>query len=576
MSEPLRILILEDEPEHVFLMRLLLERDQLEFVLRHVMTEDEFLSALEEFDPQIVLADYLLPDWDGLSALAAVKQRDTDLPVIIVSGRMGEEVAIDSLKRGAVDYVLKTNLQRLPPAIRRAERERQQSVAVRAAQSALRQAHEELEQRVKDRTTELLLANSSLHEEIQDHQRTERDLRESRTLISAVFASLFGNVAVLDRAGVIIAVNDSWFRFGLEQGGQAERLGIGISYLEICRAAIRGGDSGCEAVLAGLEAVLSGSLPEFSGEYCGEAGGKCRWFQMVVTPLNRPEGGAVVTHVETTRHREAELQVQRLSHEVAHVGRVNMAGEMAGALAHELRQPLTAIVSNAEAGLHLMSIPGPTDAPELQAILTDVIAGGRRAGEVISRLRSLLRKGQSELRPVDLNESVLAMLPLCRGQATLHGISLGTELLPDLPPVQGDRIQLEQVLMNLVGNAIDALKTAAPGGRRVVVRTNRASGGGVELSVEDTGPGVPESRLEQIFESFVTSKPSGMGMGLSLCRSIAQSHGGRIWAANQPGGGAVFRLQLPACAGPVPASTAPPPGPKLALGSRATPAKLPS
>ena len=422
MSHPLRILVLEDEAEHFQLVQMLLARDQLACELRHVIGEADFLEALERFVPELVLADYRLPDYDGLAALAAVRQRTPEIPVIIVSGQMGEELAVEALKCGAVDYVLKTNLRRLPAAVRRAEREREQQAAYREAQRALRRAHDELEQRVKDRTAELLLANSRLHEEMEEH----------------------------------------------------------------CRTA---------------------------------------------------------------------LQVQRLSQDLAHYGRVSMAGELAAALAHELRQPLTAILSNAEAGVDLMTAPGIVSLTEVREILEDIAASGRRAGEVIRRLRSLFRKGQAELLPLDLNELVREILPLVRSQAGLHGVTLATDLAPDLPPVRGDRVQLEQVLMNLIINAIDSLQQTPVGNRRLVLRTARSALTWIEIAVEDSGLGIPDEHRERIFDSFFTTKPAGMGMGLSISRSIAEAHGGRLRAGNNLGPGATVRLQLP---GDFSAGVAPP------------------
>jgi len=270
---------------------------------------------------------------------------------------------------------------------------------------------------------------------------------------------------------------------------------------------------------------------------------------MVVTPLKRPAGGGIVTHLDITQHRLAELQVQRLSQEVAHFGRVSMAGELAAALAHELRQPLTAILSNAEAGLHMLAAPGPVDVAEVREILGDIVGSAQRAGEVIHRLRGLLRKGHSELQPLDLNELVREVVPLLRGPAALQAVALSAELAPALPPVQGDRIQLEQVLVNLMLNAFEALKTTPPGQRRLVIRTTQPTREWLEVSVQDSGAGIPEGQRERIFESFFTTKAEGMGMGLSICRSIALAHQGRIWAENNAGRGAIVRLQLPSDGG---------------------------
>ncbi len=569
MIESLRILLLEDEPDHAVLIKMLLERDKLAVTLRHVMTEPDFLAALTAFAPEIVLLDFRLPGYDGLSALAAMKERSIAVPVIMISGQMGEEFAVRALKAGAADYLLKPNLQRLPAAVRRAVKEHQQQQAFLLAQVELRRAHDELEARVKARTEELELANSSLHQEIADHRRTEQDLRDSRTLINAVFASLFGNVGVLDQRGEIIAVNEAWQRLGQDHSCQLHRVGIGVNYLEVCRAAQNGGEESAAAILNGVVGVLAGTRPEFIAEYSCENASQSLRFRIFVTPLKRPEGGAIMTHIDITPHHLAETQVQRLSQELAHFGRVSMAGELAGALAHELRQPLTAILSNSEAGLDSIANPGALDVGELGEILKDIAASAQHAGEVIGRLRSLLSKGKSELQSLALNDVVAEILPVCRQQATLNSTALVTELAPDLPSVRGDRIQLEQILVNLIGNAIEALKAAPRGERRLVVRTHRPAPKLVEISVCDNGPGIPEPLLERIFDSFFSTKSQGMGMGLSICRSIAQSHGGRIWAENNPDRGAIVRLQLPewANSGPPPAlpgsaatlRTAPPP-----------------
>jgi C4-dicarboxylate-specific signal transduction histidine kinase len=414
------------------------------------------------------------------------------------------------------------------------------------AEEALHKAYEELEQRVKDRTADLVVANERLRQEIEEHKRTEQELRDSKTLISAVFASLFGRVAVLDRAGTILAVNDAWLRFAQEHGASSQTGCVGVNYLDVCRRADMAGAPVPAAVVTGIQAVLEGTREEFSLEYpCAPAEPE-RWFQMVVTPLRRLEGGAIVTHFDITPQRQAELQIQRLSQDLSHFGRVSMMGELAAALAHELRQPLTAVMANAEAGLDVLDAPGVMDVTELREILTDIIAEDHRAGEVIRRLRTLLRRGPSESQPLNLNELINEVIPLLRNYAVMHDVSVTTDLSPALPLARGDRIQLEQVLVNLMLNALDSMKTAPRDRRHLRVRTAPTKPHSVLVTVQDSGTGILPEHLDCIFDSFFTTKPEGMGMGLSICRAIVQAHHGRIWAENNPGPGAAAHFSLPA------------------------------
>jgi signal transduction histidine kinase/CheY-like chemotaxis protein len=556
MNPSLRILILEDLELDFQLMNLVLQRDGLAFTPRHALGEADFLEYLEQFAPEVVLADYRLPGYDGLAALEVVRQRHPNVPVIMVSGEMGEERAIEALNLGATDYVLKTNLNRLGSAVRRAARGRQEQLELQRTQETLHRAHEELEQRVKDRTAELELANARLQQEIEQHKRTVEELRDSRTLLTTVFASLAAHVTVLDRTGTLLAVNEGWTCFAETGAGPGRGVAPGANYLEVCRRAAARGDATGSLVEAGILAVVEGQQPEYSLEYPSGSGSQRRWFRMLVTPLKRPEGGVLVAHTDITQYRLAELQVQRLSQDLEHFGRVSMAGELAMALAHELRQPLTAILSNAEAASGLLEGTGVVDMGEAREILTDIAASGQRAGEVIRRLRSLLRKGQAEMQPLQLNDLIGEVLPLVRNQALLHEVVLTAELAPTLPLTHGDRIQLEQVLMNLLLNALTALKSVPRPQRRLLIRTTQPDAQHIQLSVRDSGSGIPAAQLAHIFDSFFSTKAEGLGMGLSICQSVVQAHGGRIWATNNPEGGATLHCLLPTGpSGPEPPAT---------------------
>ena len=225
------------------------------------------------------------------------------------------------------------------------------------------------------------------------------------------------------------------------------------------------------------------------------------------------------------------------------MSRVATLGELTGALAHELSQPLTAVRSNAQAARHLLE-RAPLDEVELRAALDDIIRNNRRAGAVIDRLRALLRKESTAFQPVDVNDVVRDVIDLAHSEILSRRISLTSRLTSPVPLVQGDRIQLQQVLLNLVLNACDAMSEADSTRRQLLLATELTNGY-VQLAVSDGGPGIPENQLERVFEPFVTFRPQGLGLGLAISRSIVSEHGGSISAENNAGGGATFRCLLP-------------------------------
>jgi len=214
-------------------------------------------------------------------------------------------------------------------------------------------------------------------------------------------------------------------------------------------------------------------------------------------------------------------------------------------MAHELNQPLTAILSNAQAAQRFLA-DGQTDLDEVRDILADIVAEAKRAGEVIRRLRLLLKKGEVQYQPLSVNEVVLEVLRVVRSDLVNQNVTVQTELAPDLPFVHGDRVQLQQVLLNLVMNACEAMTDAETDTRQLTIGTGQSEDGAVQVSVADQGPGIASERLEQIFESFYTTKPQGMGLGLAVCRTIITALKGRLWAANNPQGGATLSFTLPA------------------------------
>jgi C4-dicarboxylate-specific signal transduction histidine kinase len=258
------------------------------------------------------------------------------------------------------------------------------------------------------------------------------------------------------------------------------------------------------------------------------------------------------TTAELTRARDSlEAEVVRRTDELmatnqrlAHLNRVASMTELATSIAHELNQPLAAILSNAQAARRLLQ-KSPPDIAETLAALGDIVDDDRRAGKIIQRMRAMLKKGEPSANAQDLNALAGDVSRLVGNDALLRGAVLRLDLARGLPRVRGDGIQLQQVLLNLVVNALDAVAERPAGGRLVVVRTRSEGADRVELSVEDSGKGIAPADMERVFEAFYTTKAEGLGVGLAISRSIVEAHGGRLWAENNPSEGAIFRCALP-------------------------------
>jgi C4-dicarboxylate-specific signal transduction histidine kinase len=246
---------------------------------------------------------------------------------------------------------------------------------------------------------------------------------------------------------------------------------------------------------------------------------------------------------ESLERKNAEEALREAQADLARVSRVTTMGELTASLAHEVNQPIAAAVTSANSCIHWLA----TEVPNLdkaRAAAERIVKDGTRAAEIISRIRLLFQKGSLQLELVDVNEVIEEMIVLLRSEATRYAISVRTELAADLPQVMGDRVQLQQVMMNLMTNSIDAMKEVE-GTRELVIKSQRVEDEQLLISVSDTGVGLPPGLADQIFNPFFTTKPHGTGMGLRICRSIVDSHGGRLWAGDNPPRGASFHFALP-------------------------------
>src|SRR5438552_2783073 len=249
--------------------------------------------------------------------------------------------------------------------------------------------------------------------------------------------------------------------------------------------------------------------------------------------------------MDITARKQAELEAARQRHDLAHLARVNALGELSSSLAHELTHPITAILSNAQAAQRFLDAD-EVDLNEVREILNDIVTEDQRAGEVINRLRRLLRKGdpQTHSDDIDLNEVIGDVLKLMRSDLINQNVSVDTDLAQDLPAVTGDRIQLQQVVLNLLLNACDAMANYNSSERQLLI-ASKSENGEVRVSVADRGGGIPEGKRAQVFDRFFTTKKEGMGLGLSICRTIINAHKGEIWATNNSDRGASFHFSLP-------------------------------
>jgi PAS domain S-box-containing protein len=410
------------------------------------------------------------------------------------------------------------------------------------AQEALNNAKMELEVRVQERTAELSEANAELVVEIAQRKLTEEELRRTeerfRLLVETVQDYA---IYMLDPAGIVTSWN-----VGAEhiKGYRTEEI-IGQHFSRFFSAEdVERGEPEME-----LEVAVEQS--RFSSEvWRVRKDGSRFWASVVITALHDQQGKLVgfskITR-DLTERKQTEQALQNATAELAHMARVTTMGELAASIAHEINQPLAAIVNNANASSRLLASE-PPDLDEVRVALADIAEAGTRAGEIISRIRAFLKKAVPAKTRVDINQVIREVLAVTPGELDKHQVSVRTELLPGLAPVQGDRIQLQQVILNLIVNGIDAMTSVTDRPRVLLVRSQPQESGGVLVSVQDSGAGLDPKNIGHLFDPFFTTKPEGMGMGLPISRSIVETHGGRLWLTPNDGQGVTFQFTLPACA----------------------------
>jgi signal transduction histidine kinase/integral membrane sensor domain MASE1 len=376
-------------------------------------------------------------------------------------------------------------------------------------------------------------------------KQSEDALRTNELMKTGILDSLPSGVMVLDKHGQILDVNDTWKRIACESGlPDGEGIVPGGNLLDACASSNGTDSSRADELFAGLRQVLNGTESQFTMDFSSGSGSGVRWWQIGVVPLNRHQG-AVITQTETTERRSAEIAVEQSRRALAHVARVSTVGELTASLAHQLNQPLTGIMSNAQAALRMLSRT-PPDVLKIRDALSDVVDADKRAKDVIQRLHELLRKGELDMTVIDVDLAIRDISRLVADEALTRNISIRLELGPAPRLVKADRVQLQQVVLNLLLNAIEAIGDDHGSERVVAISSDFREPGTVVVSVQDSGAGIPLEAVDLVFEPFYTTKPTGMGMGLPIARSIVESHGGRISMRRAPARGMIAEFTLPA------------------------------
>jgi PAS domain S-box-containing protein len=503
MTSPLRILLLEDDPLDAELIQDLLEADQFACEIIRVQTRAEFISGLGNPGIHLILADYKLPSFDGLSALKLAVESRPDLPFIFVSGALGEEVAIEAVKIGATDYVVKSRLSRLVPSVRRALREAQEHSERKRAEEALRRS-------------EAFLAEG---QSISHTGSWEWNIATGKLVWSEEHCRIFG----FDPNAI-----EPTFQLFLERIHSEDRVQVQQTLDRATRAQ------------SGFSLEFRIVLPD----------GSMKCLHGVGRPILSTAGNLddyIGATMDITERKMSEDALRAAQADLARVARLTTVGELAASIAHEINQPLGAIVANGNACLRWLTKVQP-QLDEARRAAERIVRDGHRAGDIIKSVRALLATSAPDMTELDINDAIREILILARSELHVHKVALETELADGLPSVMGDRVRLQQVVLNLVMNAIEAMSGTTGETRVLRVQSQGDEPGTVRIAIEDSGPGIAPEILDRVFEAFFTTKPSGMGMGLSICRSIIDAHGGRLWISPASSQGAVFQFTVPIAA----------------------------
>jgi PAS domain S-box-containing protein len=628
MQEPLRILSIEVDLKGMQPIQDLLETEGIVCEVTRIDSEAALPASVEQGGIDLIVADYRLPSFAGISALKFAMKACPDVPFIFVSGTPGEGVAIEALKIGATDSILKTNLSRLVSSVLRALREVIQRAERKRAEESLRQSEAYLAEAQRlshtgsfgwrvatgeiiwsaetfrifeyERTTtpslELILQRIHpedaifVKETIERAAQTGKDLDFGHRLLmpdgAVKHVYVVGHAkryqskdfeyvgAVMD----ITAAKRSQEALQRSEAylAEAQRLtrtgswAYNVASKELIHSSeehsrLFGFDR--ERGVPLFEELIQRIHPEervhametFENQIRSATDsdgyfrivhpdGTTKWVYSTAHPVFNASGdlvefvGILMDITERKRAEEERERLHQAQADLAHVARVTTMGELTASLAHEIKQPISAAITDARTCLRWLDREDP-DLAEAREAASRIIKDVTRASDIINRIGILFKKGTPQHELLDVNEVIQEMIALLHGEASRYSISIQGELASDLPKVMADRVQLQQVLMNLMLNAIDAMKESIRG-KELSIKSE-VSDDHILISVRDSGIGIPSQEADKIFDAFFTTKPHGTGMGLPISRSIIESHGGRLWVSGASGKGATFQFTLP-------------------------------
>ncbi|MCL5772990.1 MAG: response regulator [Firmicutes bacterium] len=593
MDKKLRVLILEDVPVDAELTERELRKSGMKFSSKRVETKDDFLQELHGFMPHIILADYSLPSFDGVSALKITREKMIDVPFIFVSGAIGEETAIETLKEGATDYVLKHRLARLPLAVKRALLEHEECAERKRAEKELRLLNEQLEHRVIERTKQLKAVNEKLEKEIIERSHVETALRKVNRALKTIASSNQALIEAKEETGLM----DEICRIAVEVGGYSlawvgfsednkektvhlvAQAGFEEGYLKKIKTTWADNEFGRgptgKAIRTGKPCIVRNALTDPDCEPWRAEAVKCGYASLLALPLifnGKTFGALNIYAAETDAFDLKEVQMlselssdlsygimtlrlreeqKKLEQQLIQSQKMEALGLIAGGIAHDFNNLLTAILGNAEFGLMKLKQSEP-----LYQILSEIQEAGQRAAILTRRLLAFSRR--QVLQPREVNVAGI-LTDFSRTLVRLIGedIELKKDVPRNLSNIYIDPGALEQIVMNLAVNARDAMPL---GGTFAIKAQNihldeafsrmlldAKPGDYVKISIMDTGSGIDENNLQKIFEPFFTTKEKGTGLGLSIVYGIVKQHGGFITVSSQPDHGCRFEVYFPVC-----------------------------